>query len=51
MPVVIIHQPRISMSVDGKPDELKAITSCDNVLAYIMSLNYQYECRLAQFVA
>ena len=51
VPVVVIHQPRISMSVDVKPDELKAITSCDNVFAYIMSLNYQYECRLAQFVA
>jgi dihydrodipicolinate synthase/N-acetylneuraminate lyase len=50
VPVVVIHQPRTEMSVDVTPEELKDITSLDNVFAYIMSLNYRYECRLAQFV-
>ena len=39
------------MKVDVKPHELRAITSCDNVFAYIMSLNYRYECHMAPFVA
>ena len=51
VPVVVIHQPRILMGVDLTPEELKDITSCDNVFAYIMSLNYRHECRMAQFVA
>ncbi|MCZ6538536.1 MAG: dihydrodipicolinate synthase family protein, partial [Chloroflexi bacterium] len=51
VPVVIIHQPKTRMNVDITPSELHDITSFDNVFAYIMSLNYRYECRLAQFVA
>ena len=51
VPIVVIHQPRSVMSVDLTPEELKDITSFDNVFAYIMSLNYPYECRMAQFVA
>ncbi|MCZ6538748.1 MAG: dihydrodipicolinate synthase family protein, partial [Chloroflexi bacterium] len=51
VPVVIIHQPTTPMGVDVTPSELHDITSFDNVFAYIMSLNYRYECRLAQFVA
>jgi dihydrodipicolinate synthase/N-acetylneuraminate lyase len=51
VPVVIIHQPKTPMGIDVTPDEVRDITSFDNVFAYIMSLNYRYECRAAQFVA
>ncbi len=51
VPIVVIHQPKTAMGVDLTPDELLDITSLDNVFAYIMSLNYRYECRMAQFVA
>ena len=50
VPVVVIHQPKTPMSVDITPTELGDITSLDNVFAYIMSVNYRYECRLAQFI-
>jgi len=51
IPVVVIHQPKTAMSVDVTPEELRDITSFDNVFAYIMSLNYRYECRMPAFVA
>ena len=51
MPVVIIHQPKTPMGVDVTPDEVRDITSFENVFAYIMSLNYRYECRISSFVA
>ena len=51
VPIVIIHQPKTAMGTDITPDELKDISSFDTVFAYIMSLNYRYECRMAQFVA
>ena len=51
VPVVVIHQPRMAMNIDLTSDELKDITSFDNVFAYIMSVNYWYECRMAQFVS
>ena len=50
VPIVVIHQPKTPMSVDITPTALGDITSLDNVFAYIMSLNYRYECRLAQFI-
>jgi dihydrodipicolinate synthase/N-acetylneuraminate lyase len=50
VPVVIIHQPKTAMGIDLTKEELRDITAFDNVFAYIMSLNYRYECRLAQFV-
>ncbi len=50
VPVVVIHQPKTAMSVDVTPDELRDITSMNNVFAYIMSLNYRYECRMPAFV-
>jgi len=50
VPVVVIHQPKTAMSVDVTPSELRDITSMDNVFAYIMSLNYRYECRMPTFV-
>lgn len=50
VPVVIIHQPKTPMGVDVTKEEIKDLTAFDNVFAYIMSLNYRYECRLAQFV-
>ncbi len=51
VPVIVIHQPKTAMGVDVTPKELCDITSFDNVYAYIMSLNYRYECRMSQFVA
>jgi dihydrodipicolinate synthase/N-acetylneuraminate lyase len=51
VPVIVIHQPKTAMGVDVTPAELHDITSFDNVFAYIMSLNYRYECRMSQFVA
>lgn len=51
IPVVIIHQPKTPMGVDVTPEELRDLTSFDNVFAYIMSLNYRYECRIPPFVA
>lgn len=50
VPVIIIHQPKTAMGVDLSPSELSDITAFDNVFAYIMSLNYRYECRMARFV-
>ena len=49
--VVIIHQPKTPMGVDVTPAEVRDITSFENVFAYIMSLNYRYECRISYFVA
>ena len=51
VPVVVIHQPKTQMGIDLTPDELHDITSMDNVFAYIISLNYRYECRMASFLA
>ena len=51
IPVVIIHQPKTPMGVDVTPAEVHDITSFENVFAYIMSLNYRYECRISSFVA
>ena len=51
IPVVIIHQPKIQMGVDVTPAEVRDITSFENVFAYIMSLNYRYECRISSFVS
>jgi dihydrodipicolinate synthase/N-acetylneuraminate lyase len=50
VPVIIIHQSKTAMGVDVTSDELADITAFDNVFAYIMSLNYRYECRMSQFV-
>jgi dihydrodipicolinate synthase/N-acetylneuraminate lyase len=50
VPVVIIHQPKTPMGVDITTEEIRDLTAFDNVFAYIMSLNYRYECRMAQFV-
>ena len=51
IPVVIIHQPKTPMGVDVTPGEVRDITSFENVFAYIMSLNYRYECRISSFVS
>ena len=51
IPVVIIHQPKTQMGVDVTPAEVRDITSFENVFAYIMSLNYRYECRISSFVS
>lgn len=46
VPVVVIHQPKMAMSVDVTPDELRDICSFDNVFAYIISLNFRWETRV-----
>ena len=51
IPVVIIHQPKTPMGVDVTPAEVRDITSFENVFAYIMSLNFRYECRISSFVS
>ena len=51
IPVIIIHQPKTPMGVDVTPAEVRDITSFENVFAYIMSLNYRYECRISSFVS
>ena len=51
IPVVIIDQPKTPMGVDVTPAEVRDITSFENVFAYIMSLNYRYECRISSFVS
>ena len=51
IPIIVIHQPKAPGGTDITPAELHDITSLDNVFAYIMSINYRYECRLSQFVA
>jgi dihydrodipicolinate synthase/N-acetylneuraminate lyase len=50
VPVIVIHQPKTVMGIDVSSDEITDITAFDNVFAYIMSLNYRYECRIAPFV-
>jgi len=50
VPVVVIHQPKTPMGIDLTKEELRDISAFDNVFAYIMSLNYRYECRMAQFL-
>ena len=51
VPIVIIHQPKTQMAIDITHEEIRDLTAFGNVFAYIMSLNYRYECRMAQFVA
>jgi 4-hydroxy-2-oxoglutarate aldolase len=51
VPVVVIHQPRAGLNPDATPEEIGQITSMDNVFAYIISLNYRWECRIPPFIA
>jgi dihydrodipicolinate synthase/N-acetylneuraminate lyase len=46
VPVVVIHQPKLAMSVDATPKEIAEICSMDNVFAYIISLNFRWEARV-----
>ena len=51
VPVVVIHQPRAGLNPDATPEEIGEITAMDNVFAYIISLNYRWECRIPKFIA
>ncbi len=51
VPVVVIHQPRAGLNPDATPEQIGEITAMDNVFAYIISLNYRWECRIPQFIA
>ena len=53
VPVVIIHQPRShdKSVTDLSHEQIGSITSMNNVFAYIMSLNYRFECRTPSFIA
>ena len=51
VPVVVIHQPRAGLNPDATPEEIGEITALDNVFAYIISLNYRWECRIPPFIA
>lgn len=46
IPVIAIHQPKQPMSVDATPEEISLISTMDNMYAYIISLNYRWECRI-----
>lgn len=48
VPIVVIHQPKIAMSVDATPREIGEICSMDNVFAYIISLNFRWEARIPE---
>lgn len=50
LPIIVIHQPRQSATNDATHEEIGAVTQLDNIYAYIISLNYRWECRAAQFV-
>jgi dihydrodipicolinate synthase/N-acetylneuraminate lyase len=51
VPVVVIHQPRANLNPDATPEQIGEITAMDNVFAYIISLNYRWECRVPPFIA
>jgi dihydrodipicolinate synthase/N-acetylneuraminate lyase len=51
VPVVVIHQPRAGLNPDATPEEIGEVTALDNVYAYIISLNYRWECRVPPFIA
>jgi 4-hydroxy-tetrahydrodipicolinate synthase len=52
VPVVVIHQPRGGgLTPDATPQQIGEITALDNVFAYIISLNYRWECRIPPFIA
>ena len=51
VPVVVIHQPRSSLNPDATHKQIGEITALDNVYAYIISLNYRWECRVPAFIA
>jgi dihydrodipicolinate synthase/N-acetylneuraminate lyase len=42
--VIPIHQPRAGLNPDTTPQELAHITAMDNIFAYILSLNFRWEC-------
>ena len=43
IPVIVIHQPAISMDINLSPSELSEITHLDNIYSYIMSSNFRWE--------
>lgn len=51
VPVIAIHQPRAGLTPDATPEQIGEITALANVYAYIISMNYRWECRVPQFMA
>ena len=50
VPVIPIHQPKLSMDVDATPEEIGAITDLEGIYAYIISLNFRWESRLPSLI-
>lgn len=50
VPVIPIHQPKLSMDVDATPEEIGEITDLEGIYAYIISLNFRWESRLPSLI-
>ena len=50
VPVIPIHQPKLAMDVDATPEEIGEITNLEGIYAYIISLNFRWESRLAPLI-
>ena len=50
IPLIPIHQPKQSMDVDIKHEQIGLISQLDSVYAYIISLNYRWERRVSRFL-
>jgi 4-hydroxy-2-oxoglutarate aldolase len=50
IPVIVIHQPPISMDINLSPSELSEITHLDNIYSYIMSSNFRWESIIQSYI-
>ena len=50
IPVIVIHQPAISMDINLSPPELSEITHLDNIYSYIMSSNFRWESIVQSYI-
>ena len=50
IPVIVIHQPAISMDINLSPSELSEITHLDNIYSYIMSSNFRWESIIQSYI-
>ena len=50
IPLIPIHQPKQSMDIDITHEQIGLISEFDAIYAYIISLNYRWECRVTSFI-
>ncbi|MAR37628.1 MAG: hypothetical protein CL715_04810 [Chloroflexi bacterium] len=50
IPVIVIHQPAISMDINLSPSELSEIIHLDNIYSYIMSSNFRWESIIQSYI-